>query len=339
LVLLEGWHRNEKIIHFDDSELDDTSCRKSGPIQTGGAYPTYHLAIVMKGCYILYGHHKLDKPIEIKSKQDSNIAILSFQLGGEFHVNEPNYQPYRTFDKEKHVCFFTNKRELVFEAPQVFENFRIILSATTFQILLAKFHGRFSVYSEKVVRGEYFDLFDVPLPITPKIKLVINSILAHRVSDPVLSKVFYETKITELFGCQLEQYYNARELRPLRELTERDKEKILAARKILLQNIADNPPSLSKLSRLVGINEHKLKSGFREMFGKSVFNYLLQQRIERSVEMMENPDLSLDEISELVGYADSAHFSRAFKRVKGLPPGQFRNEITNKGKNLSQNGL
>jgi AraC family transcriptional regulator, transcriptional activator of the genes for pyochelin and ferripyochelin receptors len=85
-----------------------------------------------------------------------------------------------------------------------------------------------------------------------------------------------------------------------------------------------NPPTVTQLARLTGVNENKLKTGFKQQFGHSVYNYLLNYRMERAIEMMEQTTFSLDEIAEKVGYTDCAHFSRAFKKVYGVPPGKFR---------------
>jgi hypothetical protein len=200
----------------------------------------------MKGCYIMYGSHKTNEVQEVRSKQDCNVAILSFQLNGQFTVNEKNYQPYRIFDNDLHTTFFTNKRELVFQAPPVFENFRIILSPAKFRELLAKYHGRFSIFSDKIKKGEYFNLYEIPLPITPKMKMIIHDIIHHKISDPLLSKVYYETKITELFGRQLEQVYSVQQNNTI-VLSAADKIKIYEARELLIQNLltgaADNYPA------------------------------------------------------------------------------------------------
>jgi AraC-like DNA-binding protein len=52
--------------------------------------------------------------------------------------------------------------------------------------------------------------------------------------------------------------------------------------------------------------------------------------MEKAIVMMEDEKLSLDEIAFLVGYTDSAHFSRAFRKEKGIPPGQYRKELPGK---------
>jgi AraC-like DNA-binding protein len=322
-MLLEAWHQGKKLLHLDDSPFEDGFCTRSENRISTGDYVAYNSIVSMKGCFIMYASHKTNEIQTVRSQQDSNIAILSFQLNGQMTVNEKNYEPYRIFENDVHHTFFTNKRELVFEAPPVFENFRVILSPMKFQELLARFHGRFSEDSDKIKRGEYFNLYDTPLPITPRMKTIIHDILHHPISDPVLSKVFFETKITELFGCQLEQVYSTRQIQTF-EISTADKQKIYEARELLVQNLQQPPPTIPQLARMVGTNENKLKKVFRETFGKSIYNYLLSHKIEKAVEMMEDDKLSLEEIAFRTGYGDSAHFSRAFRKVKGVPPGQYR---------------
>jgi AraC-like DNA-binding protein len=325
-MLLEAWHQNQKWLHFDDSLFDDSWCTQTEERISNNDFSFCRIMVSMKGCLIMYGSHKAKEVQVIQSKQDSNIAILSFQLNGQMDVVERNYEPYRIFENDVHVTFFTNKRELVFEAPKVFENFRVILSPVKFHELLAKFHGRFSDFAGKIKRGDYFNLYDTPLPITPKMKLIIHEILNHKTNDSILSKVFFDTKITELFGCQLEQVYSNTQDHSI-ELSYTDKMKIHEARELLVRNLQQTPPSISQLARLVGTNENKLKRGFQQVYKKSVYNYLINYRMDKAIEMIETGELTLDEIAGLVGYTDSAHFSRSFRKIKGIPPGKFRKEF------------
>ncbi|MCF8357608.1 MAG: AraC family transcriptional regulator [Prolixibacteraceae bacterium] len=325
-MLLEAWHNSLKIINLNDSDLEHEHCMLHENQIHNGETDDLQQIIAMKGCFIIYGSHKGKESLIIESKQDTDLGILSFELGGGFNVRESNFEPYRHFENDLHLTFFSTKRELKFEVPPVFESFRVYLAPNVFIKQLAKFHGRFSSFSEKIKRSEPFNLYKSPLPITPKMKLVIREILSHKIGDPLLSNVFYETKITELLGCQFEQIHAIKAPKKQTFLSLSDKIKIEQAREILLSNLAE-APSISQLSRLVATNEHKLKSGFKEIFGKSIYNYLLHRRMEHSIELMTDEMLSLDQIAEQVGYAESAHFSRAFKKVKGLPPGVFRRNL------------
>lgn len=54
---------------------------------------------------------------------------------------------------------------------------------------------------------------------------------------------------------------------------------------ILLERMAE-PPSLLELSRLIGLNDYKLKTGFKEMYGTTVFGYLREQRLEKAYRLL-----------------------------------------------------
>jgi AraC-like DNA-binding protein len=325
-MLLEAWRLGKKWLHLDDTTLSDGFCSRDEVRISDPQLTAYQMLISMKGCFIMYGSHRANEMQVIQSRQDTNIAILSFQLNGQMTVNEKSFEPYRIFQNDLHTTFFTNKRELVFESPPVFENFRVVLSPEAFTELLAKYHGRFSTYAALVKKGEYFNLFEIPMPITPRMKMIIRDILNHKIVDPLLSKVYFETKIAELFGCQLEQMLSAAQNQDT-GLSAVDKPKIYEARELLVQNLQETPLTIPQLARMVGTNENKLKRGFKEIYGKSVYNYLVAHRMEKAIELMENAALTLDEIAMMVGYTDSAHFSRAFRKEKGIPPGQFRKEL------------
>lgn len=47
--------------------------------------------------------------------------------------------------------------------------------------------------------------------------------------------------------------------------------------------------------------------------------------MEKAKELLEDPSLRISEIAEQVGYADTAHFSRVFKKLEGVSAGEWRN--------------
>ena len=102
-----------------------------------------------------------------------------------------------------------------------------------------------------------------------------------------------------------------------------DVDKMHLAREILRQRIQD-PPGLAELARLCGLNEFKLKKGFREVFGTTVFGYFNTLRLEQARLLICNTSLSISEIAYQTGWAHPQHFNRAFKKHYGIPPGQVR---------------
>ena len=133
--------------------------------------------------------------------------------------------------------------------------------------------------------------------------------------------LYWEGKVLELIALRLEQlgqdYPNAsRELRP------DDVDRIYAARDILLQQLT-NSPSLMELSRQVGLNDYKLKKGFRQVFGTTVFGYLSQQRMQKAQQLLSTQQ-SISAVAIAVGYTSPTAFSGAFKRQFGISPKRYQ---------------
>ena len=87
------------------------------------------------------------------------------------------------------------------------------------------------------------------------------------------------------------------------------------AEKLTLQEVADHCfVSQWHLSKL--LNRH---------LGTPFYDLLNAERVRRAKELLEDPALRISEIAERVGYADTAHFSRVFKKLEGMSAGEWRN--------------
>ncbi|GAB4341955.1 MAG: hypothetical protein OHK0047_33800 [Leptolyngbyaceae cyanobacterium] len=111
-----------------------------------------------------------------------------------------------------------------------------------------------------------------------------------------------------------------------RKIRSSDLERLYQAQAILRQDL-ENPPSLLELAKQVGLNDYKLKSGFRQIFGTTVFGYLHQQRMQRAYELLTSSDLKVTEVASQVGYTSLSAFSTAFKKSFGISPSHCRVKI------------
>ena len=102
-----------------------------------------------------------------------------------------------------------------------------------------------------------------------------------------------------------------------------ERKALLKAKEILCDHYS-SPPTIPELAKMVALNEHKLKSGFRDMYGKSIYEYVRSLRMKNASHLLENIDLSISEIAGMVGYVNTSHFARAFRNEYGLNPSVFR---------------
>lgn len=83
-------------------------------------------------------------------------------------------------------------------------------------------------------------------------------------------------------------------------------------------------PGLPDLARRVGTNEKKLTELFRQRFGMSVFEYLVDLRLETARRQLCNTALQVQLIAAHAGFANASDFSRAFRRRYGVTPREYR---------------
>lgn len=87
---------------------------------------------------------------------------------------------------------------------------------------------------------------------------------------------------------------------------------------------------LDDLAELFYINKFYLTRIFKEFFGLSIGDYLLQVRITHAKQMLRFSEKSIEEIGYLCGLGAPYYFSRIFKQAEGVPPGIFRNQWDDK---------
>lgn len=210
-----------------------------------------------------------------------------------------------------------------FEANKTYNNFDIYLPIDFLNRWLGQ-SRLIDEFIENIEKDRTCKLSPNPLPVTPGILMILGQI-NDCTYDGVLKKVFLEAKITELFALQLELCGNhTRQVRGKNyRLNTYDIEIIHEIGKYLQAN-ADNPLSIVDLSTHFFINEHKLKNGFKEIFGQTIFDYSQQIRMEQAKRYLLDSDKSVKEIAVLSGYEYVSSFSSAFKRYFNSTPGQLR---------------
>ena len=136
-------------------------------------------------------------------------------------------------------------------------------------------------------------------------------------------RLYLEGKVLELVAFQLDRLKLIQAGSSQKCLRSDDIDRIYQAREILIQN-SQHPPSLLALAHQVGLNDYKLKQGFRQVFGTTVFGCLHQYRMEQARQLLETKRLHVEVAAQMVGYASLSSFYRAYKKYFGVNPGIYR---------------
>lgn len=161
--------------------------------------------------------------------------------------------------------------------------------------------------------------------ITPSMSLILDQILTCSYRDG-LKRLYLEAKCMELIVLRLDQLFGeSRECKKI-HLTHSDIQRIHAARDIVILRSAD-PPTLHEIALAVGINSNKLKCGFKQVFGTTVFGFLRNLRLEQARGLLKEGNSSVTEVALEVGYNSLSHFARLFKQTYGLSPQAFMKQM------------
>lgn len=163
--------------------------------------------------------------------------------------------------------------------------------------------------------------------ITPAMRAALHQLLECPYQG-LTQRLYLESKVLELMAMRLEQLAeNSIETQGKSCLRSHDIDCIYQAKEILLQNW-NQPPSLIGLARQVGLNDYKLKVGFREVFGTTVFGYLHQYRMEQAKRLLDQRQMGVKEVGQYLGYSNPRCFADAFKKQFGMSPRAYITQKT-----------
>ena len=154
--------------------------------------------------------------------------------------------------------------------------------------------------------------------MTPEMQRIVDSIFNIKYEGKA-RMMFFRSQITAL----LSHFFGQLALHKTKSFQSQDRERLEEVKNILAGNL-DNPPSLSELSKIIGLNTTKLKKEFKEVFGVPVFKYLQNQRLATAHDMIRGQKATVQEAAWHVGYDSLSSFSNAFAKKFGYRPSQIR---------------
>ncbi|NNC49595.1 MAG: helix-turn-helix transcriptional regulator [Flaviramulus sp.] len=191
-------------------------------------------------------------------------------------------------------------------------------------ISIKKFHGLFSqeagyitFLSEDNKDKKYYK----DGIISPSMAIVLNQLINYNLNQSIKS-LYFKGKAYELMSL----YFNKSEDANIEQcpflVDETNVIKIRKAKDIIISRMAE-PPSLQELADEIGLSLKKLKEGFKQIYGDSVFSFLFDYKMEIARKILEAGHDNVNEVGLKVGYSTSSHFIAAFKKKYGTTPKKY----------------
>ncbi len=156
--------------------------------------------------------------------------------------------------------------------------------------------------------------------ISPQLMVPLTQILNNQMPNAV-AKVYNLAKAYEILGISFDVREPNIESCPFLN-DEENVKKIKQAKEILVDKMT-NPPTIKELAEMVEINEYRLKAGFKEIYGNTVFGFLLDYKLEHSLKLLQNKNSQVHMVAEELGYTNPSHYISAFKKKYGVTPKKY----------------
>ncbi|MEK6482003.1 AraC family transcriptional regulator [Catalinimonas sp. 4WD22] len=154
---------------------------------------------------------------------------------------------------------------------------------------------------------------------------VLRGILSTDYEDLILD-TFLESKTLELLSLMWTQYSDDQKpSHKQRVIRERDANALMAARDYVLNHL-QSPPSISELAKKAGINEFKLKTGYKQLFNTTVYQHIQSERLNQARALLKEGKWDVSEVADKVGYTNKSHFAARFREKFGILPKQFQKD-------------
>ncbi|AWG24633.1 helix-turn-helix transcriptional regulator [Flavobacterium kingsejongi] len=191
-------------------------------------------------------------------------------------------------------------------------------------ISIKKFHGLFSSEADYIPflsEGNKDKKYYKDETISPSMSIVLNQLFNFNLHQSI-KNLYFKGKAYELLSL----YFNRNEDPNAEQcpfLVDEDNVlKIRKAKDIVIANMAE-PPGLQELADQVGINLKKLKMGFKQIYGDSVYSFLFDYKMEFARKLLDSGSYNVNEVGLKIGYSTASHFIAAFKKKFGTTPKKY----------------
>ncbi|AEH00965.1 helix-turn-helix transcriptional regulator [Lacinutrix sp. 5H-3-7-4] len=271
------------------------------------------------GVFILTHQNDTQEVKLIEREIDSSFIQFHFCLKGEslFLFNNGNYK--LNVASETSLLLYNPQRDLPLHL-EVQPNTWLV----SVLISIKKFHGLFSqeadyitFLSEDNKDKKYYKDGN----ISPSMAIALNQLVNYNLNASI-KNIYFKAKAYEVLSL----YFNRSEDADIEQcpflVDETNVLKIRKAKDIVISRMAE-PPSLQELADEIGLTLKKLKEGFKQIYGDSVFSFLLDYKLEVARKLLESGEHNVNEVGLKVGYSTSSHFIAAFKKKYGTTPKKY----------------
>lgn len=284
---------------------------------------------LFEGFTLTYLHFKLTQQVELIRHSVKNANLFPIMFFGQEEPLELNIE-----GKKKQIGYNTSNG-IFMPSPQIESRWKLPANMDEYQITLTVdkkwFTSLFALphdnYLKQVLESNKpFYIFE---SIQSSMRHLINDI--HQVINSNNNFQYFtiHQKAIELFNLFLMQLeYRNTENISISSINKLDVQRVFNVRKTILDNL-NSPPQLKSLATDSGMSISKLQRCFRQVFGKSISQYALSEKMQMAKQMLNTKKYTISEVGYDLGYTNLSHFSKAFYNEFGVNPKTHLSSLIN----------
>jgi AraC family transcriptional activator of pyochelin receptor len=224
---------------------------------------------------------------------------------------------YRREIPRHHISFFFNPEKDLPFSLRLSPGTRMVFMTISLERLHDLFvHEPLPFLKPENINQKFYDEREIPSHLLVELNQLFHIHLSENAN-----RIFYQGKILELLALYFSHQQADTESCPFLKDQETVR-KIKNAKEHLLKHL-DTPPTLKELARLTALNEYQLKAGFKEIYGNTVFGYLLDHKLDNARVLLDSKKFQVAEVAYQIGYTNPSHFIAAFKKKFGITPKKY----------------
>lgn len=280
--------------------------------------------LVDDGFYVLKIQNDKVHHVDILREIDKRYIQFHFCLkgNGKFLFNDGNYA--LEVSEENSLLLYNTQLDLPLNLSLAPGSWMASVVMT-----IRKFH---SLFSEEASYIPFLNTenrekkYYAQETVSPAVAVVLSQMINYNL-HPTIKKLYIKGKVYELISL----YFNKSTDTDVEQcpflVDEDNVKRIRRAKEIVIANMAE-PPSLNDLAKEVGLSLKRLKEGFKQIYGDSVYSFLFDYKMEYARRLLDSGQYNVNEIGLRIGYSTSSHFIAAFRKKYGTTPKKYMKELT-----------
>lgn len=154
----------------------------------------------------------------------------------------------------------------------------------------------------------------------------LQKIAQHAVESSI-DRMQLHIYVLDILSRFLNKVANKKLIKRYQNLHQQDIEALFRVKQLLMQHVADKPPTIPQIATQIGMSESKLKKSFKQVFDQTIYQFHLASKMQEARNLLASKTLSISDVGYRLGYSNLSHFTDAFRKQFEMTPSEYLSSL------------